>query len=247
MFLAVTTFNSVGLTQYGARMASSFNRHWPKEVGLRIYAEGWHDSGEAYGAKVCDLMTSSDWLAYFKERHKDRSTDNYRLDAVRFAHKIAAVIAADEQMGSRFLIWIDGDVFTHSPVPIEAVKSWAPEGRQWLSWLDRRNVYPECGFYIIDREHPRHREMMTRLREMYDGDKLFLEKEWHDSYILQRIVYAARIETKSLSGNMGRRTPHPFINGPLGQYMDHLKGKRKDKGRSLASDLVVKRGEQYWR
>jgi hypothetical protein len=39
---------------------------------------------------------------------------------------------------------------------------------------------------------------------------------------------------------------HPFINGPLGAYMDHMKGDRKDQGRSLAADLLVRRDEGYW-
>ena len=39
---------------------------------------------------------------------------------------------------------------------------------------------------------------------------------------------------------------HPFINGPLGTVMDHLKGNRKNDGKSRAADLVVKRQEEYW-
>ena len=39
---------------------------------------------------------------------------------------------------------------------------------------------------------------------------------------------------------------HPFVNGPLGRYMDHLKGGRKDEGRSSDKDLVVARTEAYW-
>jgi hypothetical protein len=39
---------------------------------------------------------------------------------------------------------------------------------------------------------------------------------------------------------------HPFVNGPLGSYMDHLKGGRKEQGRSSDKDLVVTRTEEYW-
>jgi hypothetical protein len=39
---------------------------------------------------------------------------------------------------------------------------------------------------------------------------------------------------------------HPFVNGPLGRYMDHLKGRRKSEGRSRQQDLVVPRAEAYW-
>ncbi len=247
-FLAVSTFNKEGFDKYGRNMINSFQRHWPDEVGLRVYKEGWELPAEM--GSICltpDLLTSSDWLSQFKARHAHRDTSDYRMDAVRFAHKVAALIAADEHCSARWLVWIDGDTFTHSPIRMSDLLDLAPKDGEWIAWLDRRKVYPECGFYIIDREHPRHGELMLALRCMYDGDLLFREKEWHDSYILQQVVERSGVRTKSLSGDVGRRTAHPFVNGPLGQWMDHMKGKRKEKGRSLRSDLVVTRRERYWR
>ena len=40
---------------------------------------------------------------------------------------------------------------------------------------------------------------------------------------------------------------HPLINTEWGAYLDHLKGNRKDSGRSKSKDLVVNRTEGYWR
>ena len=40
---------------------------------------------------------------------------------------------------------------------------------------------------------------------------------------------------------------HPLINSQWGAFLDHLKGKRKDTGKSLKTDLVVERNEQYWK
>jgi hypothetical protein len=39
---------------------------------------------------------------------------------------------------------------------------------------------------------------------------------------------------------------HPLINTEWGAYLDHLKGNRKDTGRSKIKDLVVNRTEGYW-
>ena len=71
--------------------------------------------------------------------------------------------------------------------------------------------------------------------------------EWHDSYVIQQLVEGMGLKTKSLSGPEGFKTSHPFVNGPLGAYMDHLKGPRKAMGRSQARDLKVQRAEPYWR
>jgi hypothetical protein len=247
-FLSITTFHPFGLNLYGERMMKAYHRHWPAEVPLRIYSEGWDKKAHEWLEPFNVLpIESSDWLAAFKYRHAHRDTKDYRMDAVRFSHKIAALLLADQHMSARYLIWIDGDTFTHSPVTLDVLKRWIPTRGAWVSWLDRRNKYPECGFYIIDREHPRHGEMMQRLRNMYADDRLFALKEWHDSYVLQQVVEQAGVGATSLSGPVGYRTGHPFVNGPLGAYMDHMKGKRKQKGRSHRSDLHVRRDEAYWR
>jgi hypothetical protein len=39
---------------------------------------------------------------------------------------------------------------------------------------------------------------------------------------------------------------HPLINTAWGAYLDHLKGKRKETGRSAAKDLIQPRSESYW-
>ena len=38
-----------------------------------------------------------------------------------------------------------------------------------------------------------------------------------------------------------------FINSVLGAYVDHMKGKRKAKGKSSASDIKGARTEEYWK
>ena len=44
----------------------------------------------------------------------------------------------------------------------------------------------------------------------------------------------------------GAKGHHVFINSVLGAYIDHMKGKRKVKGKSSKSDLRGDRNESYW-
>lgn len=239
-FEAVTTFNADGRDLYGRRMMATFADHWPADVPLRVYAEGWQDEGTR------DLLDASPWLGAFKAKHKARRFRDFRWDAVRFAHKVAAVMAADEASDADVLIWMDGDTVTHSPVDYVALEGWAPRRNEWIAWLDRKGLYPECGFYLINRRHPAHRTTMLAWRAMYETGALFTLPEHHDSYVLMRVVEDAGVGTKSLSGK-GKGTAHPLVNGPLGAWFDHLKGNRKTEGRSRASDLRVARAEAYWR
>lgn len=235
-FLAISTFNLSGLKLYGERMIKTFQQNWPNDVQLRIYSENWEGD--------IDLLSVSPWLARFKDRNKGRQFKDYRWDAIRFSHKVAAVChAAREDID--ILIWLDGDIITHSPIKVEDLVALAPSGEEWISWLDREKVYPECGFYMLNCRHPRHKAMIDSFQAQYDDDLLFALAEWHDCYVLAHIVKSTGIKTKSLSG-AGAQTNHPLINGPLGAWLDHAKGKRKTLGRSSKGELKVKRSEPHW-
>ena len=242
-FGAVSTFNREGLDLYGRRMMASFRRNWPVEVALTVYAEGWQ--GPA-GLATVDLLAASPWLAAFKARHARRRFRDYRWDAVRFSHKVAALCHAASVSDADVLIWLDGDIVTHARVSIDDLAGLAPKGEEWIAWLDRVRMHPECGFYMLNCRHSRHRQMMEAFERMYRDDALFGLREWHDSYVLQQVVAQSGIVAKSLSG-AGARTTHPLVNGPLGRWFDHLKGGRKLTGKSMPSDLKVARTEGYWR
>jgi hypothetical protein len=235
-YMAVTTFNKAGYDLYGKRFIETFREHWPEQVDLLVMSEGF--DGDV------DLLDASPWLRAFKARHKGKQVDSYRKDAVRFAHKVAAITWAAALPGIDRLIWLDGDMVTHSPVTLADLRELSPDGGV-LAWLDRRNMYPECGFMIFDCNHPRYWELIAEFGNQYCTDRLFDLPEWHDSYVLQQVVKAGRYPTKSLSG-AGYDTGHPMINGPLGAWFDHLKGKRKQAGKSSPRDLKVKRKEGYW-
>lgn len=240
-FTAVSTFNAEGLHLYGRRMMQTFSHHWPEAVELLVFNEGW---SERIG-QVRLVPTFAPWLADFKERHRNRHFRDYRWDAVRFSHKVAALCAADARTDADVLIWVDGDVVTHSPITLADLEHLAP-AKEWIAWLDRDKLYPECGFYLINRRHPRHAEMMAAFEAMYAEDKLFDLPEWHDSFVLEHVVKQARIGTKSLSG-LGRRTGHPLVNGPLSAWLDHAKGNRKKLGRTPAGERKIRDAVPYWR
>lgn len=259
-FAAISTFNRAGLDLYGRRMVESFCQGWPRDVSLRLYSEGW-DADDFLAhcrplpsalsrladetCEIVHLASASPWLDAFKARNRDRTFRDFRWDAVRFSHKAAAVCHAARTVDADVLIWLDGDIFTHAPVTIADLEALAPVGEEWIAWLDRASMYPECGFYMLNLRHEKRLEYISAFDVMYADDALYGLAEYHDSYVLQEVVLRERATAKSLSG-AGRGTSHPLVNGPLGQWFDHLKGSRKREGRSRASDLKAPRLEGYW-
>jgi hypothetical protein len=251
MFTVVSTASEEGLLTYGQRFLDTFTKYWPgrDEVRLLFYTEGYTLTHPR--VEVHDLAESS-WLADFKQRYRNepRATGRggYRWEAIRFAHKVAAIISADLICQADYLLWLDADMVTHTGVDAADIQSWLP-GEAWLSWLDRDPSvinFPECGFLLFNRKHPRHADAMWRMKNTYAIGQIFGMAETHDSYVWKQVVTQLGMPVRNLSG-AGFVTMHPLINSPLGHWFYHLKGSRKLLRRSHASDLVVARNEPYWK
>tara|TARA_B100000315_G_scaffold231608_1_gene243068 strand:+ start:520 stop:1317 length:798 start_codon:yes stop_codon:yes gene_type:complete len=259
-FTVVTTFNEQGLAAYGERFLAAFDQHWPAEVTLYAYHEGKRPDFQSSRITYLDLEASCPDLVAFKARHRhDAKTQGtledgdygYRMDAVRFAHKIFALTHCGLAIVADVLFWLDADTITFADVPLSVLDQVLPEG-VYTSYLGRPHTYSECGFVGYALSHPHHREFMEFWRQLYLDDSLFELPEWHDSFVYDVIRKTfedklADFKTHNIAAN-DPPSDHPFINSVLGQYMDHLKGdSRKEAGKSFEDDLMQKRDEEYWK
>lgn len=248
-FAAVTTCNLAGWDAYGVRMVRSFVRHWPADVPLYVYSE------DAISVAMKPLPR---WLNEFKERHRKNpdahgragGAYNYTRDCVRFAHKVAAVTDAALSVDADVLIWMDADTVTHARVTVGWLEELMPDDC-YIAWLDRVRIYPECGFYMLALKHPAHRWIMESWVDLYRSDAVLKFPQTHDCWSLQAVIEDAQkrgdIKVHSLSGERGRKTHHPLINGPLSKCLDHCKGPRKDIGRTPSRERVIHDENPYWR
>ena len=264
-YTVITTFNQAGLKQYGQRMISTFEQYWPAEVDLVVYAENCKPTVSRANTCVTDLLSDSADLRQFIERHQnnplahgqstsDRQVDpkkQFRWDAVRFAYKVFSIALAAATIKTDWLVWLDADTHTHSPVPITGLNELCPADSM-ISYLGRSETYhSECGWVAYNLTNPRTRQFIKDFVDMYNNDEIFKLDEWHDSYvwdIVRRKYYGENKfynlnpapDTKGLAG-------HPFINSALGLYMDHVKGKRKVSGQSKAKDIAMHLDHPYWK
>ena len=266
----VTSFGKTGIDLYASEMVASFLRHWPDDVYLKVYLDDISDAGRLpQAANVEYLSLDHPDLSSFKQRNANdprkhglpsfdqNDSDHFgknkegkwkfQYDAIRFCHKVFAVY-----MGSRdtdgLVLWLDGDSKTFANIDRTRIDSWLPEGR-FAGFLDRPKTYTETGFHIFDMSHPIANDFFERWLSYYRDDSIFRLEAWTDCHTYDA---ARRQFDQSLWFNLSPpvATPsysgHVFINGPLGEVMDHMKGKRKLQGKSDTRDLFVKRTEGYW-
>jgi hypothetical protein len=272
----ITTFHKPGLEVYGQRFIDSFAQRVDKNIKLIVYAEDCTPINPDPGQIIIqDARATLPKLNAFKEtwknipkangdisadpirsRRKD-SNKVFKWDAIRFANKVYAVFDACAKREGNWIVWMDADSYIHSDWSYAAFKGLLPENK-YITYVGRgkgSQTWPECGFYGLNMNHPVCHSFLQEFERMYeDAEKgMFLLPEWHDSYIFGEILkkysefpshdYSADMylnEAKSGGGG------HPLINGPLGKWIDHMKGGRKDQGKSLRKDIIVNRTERYW-
>lgn len=263
-YTVVSTFHPQGLQQYAQRMIDTFEQYWPSQVDLMLCAENCSPRTQRPNTKVIDLLSSSPDLISFRDRHQDNPLAHgragppevfnpkkqFRWDAVRFCYKVYSLALCADRIDSGWMIWIDADTHTHSPVNLPWLGQVCPQGAM-VSYLGRgENYHSECGWVAYNLDLPECRQFIRDFVNMYNTDAIFQQREWHDSYIFDvlRKQFQTRCRFHNLNPSPDNKglAGHPFVNSELGRYMDHVKGDRKHQGHSKAKEVVMHQDNPYW-
>lgn len=229
--------------EYGYCM-KGFVENWPSDVqGIAMV-----EKPEDISIEIPDNLTVIDFdkevmprVKAFEERNKDKgimdlsTTGNIGVQAAKFARKALAQLHVLENPPSRYVWYVDADLYTHKPVSHELLDNLTSTGsyigctpRWW-----KPNGYTETGLMLWDTESEYHKRWCELYAECYDKDKIFEFDAWHDCISFD---YATRTVMSEGAGlvdfGYGVRSSHPLVSGPLGAYFDHLKGQRKFVGES---------------
>jgi len=272
----ITTFHPDGYTAYGQRFLESFAKNVDPRIKLLVYAEGiLPQNPDTRRIEILSAEKALPKLNAFKEKWKNDPKANgippadikarrprdwdkkFKWDAVRFANKTYAVFDACTKCRD-WVVWMDADSYIHSPWSYEEFIKLLPQDK-WITYVGRgkgSQTWPECGFYGLNLNQSMCKAFIKEFELFYEKaeEGIFTLEEWHDSYVFGHILnkmkglgsvldYSADMylnEAKTGGGG------HPLINGPLGKFMDHMKGGRKDTGKSRQKDLMVNRTESYW-
>ena len=268
----ITTFPPNRWEAYGKRMIESFIENWPDDVKLYVYYEKELPPIQHEKIVYIDLEKENPDLVAFKERHKndpvangeleeieggvrrdpragknDKGKGSFLWDAVRFAHKTFAVAHAIKNIDVDVVLWLDADTYTFRSIPKDFVLNLLPVDKL-VNYLGRGEKYPECGWVSYNRRHYLINTFINTWIDLYKNDTLFGHLEWHDSYVFWQVLReVGASDGYDIGKGAGAKGHHVFINSVLGAYVDHMKGKRKVKGKSSATDLRINRSEDYWK
>ncbi len=265
-YAVVTTFHNDGYQRYAKKMITTFLANWPQTVTLLAYPEDCTVVEQAANLIVRDLHDSSPELVRFKQRWSNdprargqvaqgppdkkgkQPGIGFRWDAIRFSHKVYAVCHAARNTDADVLLWMDADMVCHTRIPESFI---AEQTRCGLGFLGRPKKFTECGLYSMNLRDQSTQEFLTEFQRAYDTGRLFSMKEWNDCWVFDEVRKEVKQrhpgwQWRDWSPTQIQAEGHPLVNSVWGAYLDHLKGNRKDNGRSNRKDLLVNRPESYW-
>jgi hypothetical protein len=230
----ITTFPNNMFEVYGKQMIESFVRNWPNEIPLLIALDD-----DLLYSQIEKMIRPQDAIAVgwgkdhadFVERNKGKDDpNNYRKQAVRFCHKVFAIeralkatqeAKANNEPCARYLIWLDADVITNRPVTMAEIKECLPKEGDAVAYLGRKDwPHSECGWLAFDLENDGGKSIEEMVR-FYTSDAIFNEKEWHDSWIWDRVIEVMQCGTNLTFDKPGMDIwPH----SPMGKWSTHFKG-----------------------
>jgi hypothetical protein len=232
----VTSCSAEGFEKYGQRFVETFHEFWPE--GVKLYVVSEHKLTLPVSTKhmsvLYDLSANEGWAQFRVHYQSDpraardiSKTKQYRMDAHKFCKKVFATDLIARHTPSSRLIWLDADTVTLAPIPIDFLLTLPPSTLPF-AYLDRGRYHSECGFVVYNLDHARTREFITLCARMYSSGDVFDLKEWNDCFVFDHVRCEMRLEGYKIPH--GNNMSHPFVHSCLGQYMDHLKGMRKDRG-----------------
>jgi len=259
-FTVTTTWGEKHWESYAKRCVESIHKNWPKQVKKIFYPDNISQKIDSDNTFYFDLKQTQPELQEFILRNKNNELvkekmanpirSAFEYDVIRFSYKVFCMLDAAERCDTDVLIFLDADTVTYKPIPIEWLEHIAPANK-FSTFLGRpKKGFSETGFITFNMRLDETQMFFERWREYYKKDLWVDLKGFTDSFTYD----AARLDTtdRSLDNDLNdgrflgyRGSKHPFINSELGEYMDHLKGDRKDAKNSKDS-LKVKWEHDHW-
>jgi hypothetical protein len=107
------------------------------------------------------------------------------------------------------------------------------------TYFGRPRLYDETGFYMHNVQHYKSMRWAEALEKIYTEGELWTYPLQVDCYTMyagrQKFKDEPQLDLVEHHGGLGKK--HPFVNSPLGEFLDHLKGDRKELGHSRQSDF----------
>ena len=251
MYNFITSMNEEGLKLYGMKMLETAARHWKEPLKLTVYYHDFdidkHDVPRPTHIEYRNLNLLTEMTAFRETFKKHNGTEggqlqyNFRLDAIKFCHKVFALTEfafelADDSRDPGWCIWLDADTFTKKDFTSKDLDKFLNPKAE-LAFLGRKHFdYSETSFMAFNLKYRGALDLLGDLRGAYNSGEVVNYREWHDGFVFERLLTIYRAHGMRVQDFTGHLDITDLVKGkqafesfPLSEFMEHLKGDRKEK------------------
>jgi len=237
----VTSFNETIYKTVGHHLFNSIKTNW--EPSLKV--TGYYHDFDPKNYTIKDISLKSldkveEYKTYLEVNKEHNGTENstidynWHLDSLRWSHKVYALTEkafdlAEDSADAGWLIWIDADSLAKKRLVPNDILSMLPDScdvvYKGIRTYPDKTYYLDTSFIAFNLSKKPALDLLGDLRGAYNSGELLQYREWHDSFILERLlnIYKAHgMKIKSLE--------------QIGDYITHFEGVENIKHLAVRDD-----------
>lgn len=236
-YICVTSMSKAYYDFIGKYMLDSWNQYW--DCKLIVYSE------DDLSFLNSDKITYKDWNPCCLKLWKEFCTGDVHESEKKFAKKGFASLDSWKNPISKKIIWLDADMIFKKNIDIEIIDKILPNNK--LIALFTHNYCPdrykglssESGFYILNSEHDHFIDFISEYEKIYTSNIVPPEIEGLGDHKILALVsnkFQSFVEDLSVYRTKDKTTT-PLNHSWIGDYMNHYKGKVKEKENFFKNEL----------
>jgi len=230
MIQVITSFNQLYYDLIGKDSVSSFLEHWPAELSLTCYVEGFRMPAQDRVQQIDFSQLESDYFQYQLDTGLNHSMKKFAKKAYSFMH-------AMNHSTAEWIVWLDADVITTQSLPIELLQRvLRPDhlamymgvtyvtdksGKISGTWL-----IPETGIFAVNTRHEDFVTFRTEYcRRYHHRDQTGLRRYYDNDVFGAALASVPNAAVLDLCAGFKKSYKTPLRHTVLGDHLIHYKAK----------------------
>ena len=236
----VTAFNENSLKDHAYQMFQRVEKYWHPDIHLSAY----HFDCDPASYDIPKVITCKnlDDVEEFKEYQSNMDvhdgtengtiTYNWKIDTLLTAPKVFALTQeafsiAEETTEGGWLLWMNTNIIPIANLTSDFVHKFFPEGAD-IVHLSGDTVganaeqYSSPAFMAFNLDHQSPLDILGDLRGAYESGEILSYREWHDAFILERLLNIYRAHGMRVHSLTPSNTKKGIRHTPLSGHLINL-------------------------
>ena len=190
----VTSFNEDLYNRFGTIFFKSIKENWEPTLKIKSYYHDFPISKYSLDNTIeySNLKDNRKYIKFLEDNTKHNGTEdgqipyNIKLDAIKWCHKMFALTdyaftLTENNKDAGWLVWVDIDSYANKRLTQEELLKMLPNNADVVHGNG-------IAFMAFNLSKKPPLDLLWDLRRIYMNDEVTMYREWHDGFIMQRLL-----------------------------------------------------------